>query len=811
MTIARHNSTLAFDKAALRAVAALCFFILLAHEVSRFATDARKLQDGASFGRPAQSAAAGALGVTTTWQYDKRNLATQIDQIYQDPALSPPTSVRRTFDAYGAIDTEKVYLNGAVKDTWQLTHDALGRRIALKELNYAAQPFSYSYRADGRLAETDFNGAAYKYFYGTDGLLTGRLTPSHTQTIVSRDAVGRITEETQAVNGAVVLDETNFAWRGDSTQGGYTATRAGSWNESRAYGYDDTAAPNKGRGHLVSQTFAPASGQTAALGYHFDSDTLGGLGLRTSIGLTGNLTGSNAASYAAFGRLGNMVTAGSITGPLGTPVVPSYDGMGDVAARAQSAGNDTLTWDALGRLVAVARRDAGNNGFNWSAVYDGLGRRLQTAKQAVSAGTPTGLPLTIQSSFDPDVEFMELAVTVAGGDRQWLVRGPDLNGSYGGLQGTGGTEAIVKASVTTGILSDIYGHTVATVANNTVTTWNPARSEGYGVVPGCTAVALDASHDLTSALAWRGRYVDSTGYYWLGARYYAPDSGTFLSCDPLGHAASMSLYDYCNGDPVNGFDPDGRLGKPSLLSWDGIQQQEQMLSVYGQDSYRAQNGPTYATAYDLATPSQQNSMLMNQVPVVGDLLRASVALSGYDLAAGHSVSAGEQIGATFSTVAALGMVAAPFISVESSAMRTAAFEEASFASTSVPRAASLPVAAKTVGTPYGPAVQSMTAEARAALSQVENGATLYKGGVLGRSETGASQFLSLESPLNPGYAGRYGIPPQNANFEFILTGKVQPGASVITRPAPGIPPNPGGGIEAVTTPGSFRLDSFYMP
>jgi len=105
----------------------------------------------------------------------------------------------------------------------------------------------------------------------------------------------------------------------------------------------------------------------------------------------------------------------------------------------------------------------------------------------------------------------------------------------------------------------------------------------------------------------------------------------------------------------------------------------------------------------------------------------------------------------------------------------------------------------------------MTAEARAALSQVENGATLYKGGVLGRSETGASQFLSLESPLNPGYAGRYGIPPQNANFEFILTGKVQPGASVITRPAPGIPPNPGGGIEAVTTPGSFRLDSFYMP
>jgi filamentous hemagglutinin len=100
---------------------------------------------------------------------------------------------------------------------------------------------------------------------------------------------------------------------------------------------------------------------------------------------------------------------------------------------------------------------------------------------------------------------------------------------------------------------------------------------------------------------------------------------------------------------------------------------------------------------------------------------------------------------------------------------------------------------------------------RAALRQGQRGASVYKGGVLGRSETSASQFLSLENPLNPGYAGRYGIPPENSNFEFILTGRVQPGAPVITRPAPGIPPNPGGGIEAVTSPGSFRIDSFYMP
>lgn len=120
-------------------------------------------------------------------------------------------------------------------------------------------------------------------------------------------------------------------------------------------------------------------------------------------------------------------------------------------------------------------------------------------------------------------------------------------------------------------------------------------------------------------------------------------------------------------------------------------------------------------------------------------------------------------------------------------------------------------AAKSVATPYGPAFQATTPEAQAILRQMQNGGTVYKGGFLGRSETGASQFLAAESPLNPGYAARYGIPPQNANFDFILTGRVQPGATLITRPAPPVPPNPGGAIEGVTTPGSFRIDSFYMP
>lgn len=56
---------------------------------------------------------------------------------------------------------------------------------------------------------------------------------------------------------------------------------------------------------------------------------------------------------------------------------------------------------------------------------------------------------------------------------------------------------------------------------------------------------------------------------------------------------------------------------------------------------------------------------------------------------------------------------------------------------------------------------------------MDQGATLYRIGTLGKSQAGEAQFWSLENPANPGYAGRYGIPPENvANADFIETAHV---------------------------------------
>ena len=88
-------------------------------------------------------------------------------------------------------------------------------------------------------------------------------------------------------------------------------------------------------------------------------------------------------------------------------------------------------------------------------------------------------------------------------------------------------------------------------------TWNPTHVGGYGPLPDSTATPLTDATQLAQAIIWRGHRIDPTGFYYLGARYYEPTSGRFLSADPMGQAGSPSLYSFC-GDPVNFFDPDGR-------------------------------------------------------------------------------------------------------------------------------------------------------------------------------------------------------------------------------------------------------------
>ena len=441
-----------------------------------------------------------------------------------------------------------------------------------------------------RASQTDFATAGYYFVYGSDGRLYGRYTPVKNQNL-SRDYVGRVNGSSQSMSGTSLLNET-IAWNPDGTQSGNSITRNGSVSASdpRTYGYNL-------RGELLLQNFSPSSGQNGSATYQFDGGAAGGLGLRTGVTLGVAMSGVTAQSYGTFARLGSMSVSGSLTNnSVGTPVAQTYDAAGNVTTRTAGGSTDTLTWDAFGQLVRDVR--TGTGAFTWSAVYDGLGRRLQTTQGS----------LTVQSSYDPEVEFLELVTTI-NGVRNWHVTGPDLDGRYGGLNGCGGVEAIYNQSTSsaTYLLSDTYGHTEGTLSGTTFV-WNPTQCDGYGALPGTTKPsALVAGGNVASQLGWRGHYIDPTGFYYMGARNYAPDSGTFLSPDPLGHSASMDLYSYCDGDPVNQYDADGRIGKGAAtgVALGGFGQYEnttqQIAGLVGQvGSYFIPGMQGYSAARDIA-------------------------------------------------------------------------------------------------------------------------------------------------------------------------------------------------------------------
>jgi YD repeat-containing protein len=82
----------------------------------------------------------------------------------------------------------------------------------------------------------------------------------------------------------------------------------------------------------------------------------------------------------------------------------TYDPDGRVAARTAGSLTQNLVWDAFGRLVEVNQRDASQNGFDWFATYDALGRRLRARYLPVRANVPAcSAARQTDSWFDPEI------------------------------------------------------------------------------------------------------------------------------------------------------------------------------------------------------------------------------------------------------------------------------------------------------------------------------------------------------------------------------------------------------------------------
>lgn len=79
----------------------------------------------------------------------------------------------------------------------------------------------------------------------------------------------------------------------------------------------------------------------------------------------------------------------------------------------------------------------------------------------------------------------------------------------------------------------------------------------------------DATKAITSNLRYPGQYWDAeTGLHHNDRRYYDPDTGRYLSSDPIGFEGGINLYAYAAAAPGRYTDPTGEMGMDDV--WGGL-------------------------------------------------------------------------------------------------------------------------------------------------------------------------------------------------------------------------------------------------
>ncbi|MBR4249271.1 MAG: RHS repeat-associated core domain-containing protein [Verrucomicrobia bacterium] len=81
------------------------------------------------------------------------------------------------------------------------------------------------------------------------------------------------------------------------------------------------------------------------------------------------------------------------------------------------------------------------------------------------------------------------------------------------------------------------------------------------------SIALAANNDLITESVYGNRFLFQgreydydTALYYFRARWYEPETGRWLSPDPIGISGGLNLYTFCGNDPVNFVDPTGNGG-----------------------------------------------------------------------------------------------------------------------------------------------------------------------------------------------------------------------------------------------------------
>ncbi len=483
-----------------------------------------------------------ALGQKTLYEYDAVGNVTQLTDRNGD---------RRTF-AYDALrrPVTETWLaaSGQVVNQIQIVYDAVGNVVSLAD---AHSSYSFTYDTLDRLTSVDNAG-------------TPRVP--HTVLTYSYDTAGNfaVVEDSSGVRIELAYDQldraTSMAWGGDvidPARVDFAYSSTGDLVQVERFA-DLEGQVLAGRTSIeydslgqVSQMAHRSAVDAAIAEYDYEYDAVGQLLREAHHGQTFDY------AYDATGQL--LEARRSVFGDETFAYDPSGNRTNDETVT--GAGNRievddryTYEYDAEGSLIRRVEIDTGEQ---MSFEYDHR-HRLTRIQRRDAAGNLLGEIEYVYDIMDNRITKIvdgEALHTVYDGDNAWADFDDDGEVVAYYLFGNRVDQIVARyrpAEGTAWYLTDRLG-SVRDLADGSGELIAHVDYGSYGNV-------IEMTHgDSLDRFLFTGReYEAETDFYYYRARFYDPESGRFLSQDPLGFdGGDANLYRYVSNSPLNGTDPSG--------------------------------------------------------------------------------------------------------------------------------------------------------------------------------------------------------------------------------------------------------------
>lgn len=536
-----------------------------------------------------------------------------------------------------------------------IDYDAVGRMtkhhmtgyIGSQEL-YFESDISYSKESSDPAA----NSRAKSYRYGA-------ANSDSVSTEYEYDALSRLTQKT------VTIDRTSFVKKlvYDQTRAYFCSETALNRNIGKnIYSFDEM-------GRIIGDSYSSADAAGDYRKYEYDAN--GRLMRENNKGLAktyiyeynedGNLSSVKVYDYTigtpetlistiAFGYNGDQLISFNDSSI-------SYNAMGCPV----SYGSRTMSW-AKGKLSRINQGSLSTGAHNYAFVYNAQGQRISKTysyleKNSDFSQVYVGQVLSESKNFYYDTFGRLVMETITRGIQGEGTESQRLIYLYDGESMVGVRRVKGNATNEYYFQRNLQGDVVSIYD----TSGDLKVKYLYDAWGNCTigSETTDVALAQLNPIRYRGYYYDTdTGLYYLNSRYYDPQWRRFISPDDTAYldpetANGLSLYTYCNNDPVNYADPSGHFVITALMFWSAI-------------GIAAASGAALALASTIAKDLENGQLFDGDITVrayLGNALGGAIAGAGIGLctvlgaAAGVALSAGTALAVGGTAVSGGGLFA----------------------------------------------------------------------------------------------------------------------------------------------------------